>query len=82
MYLSPLFTNFDLLTREKSSLNLDDEIQILISCESDVNAQLALYSYWQESKKKKNFKKENFIEDILTKSFQFQTFTYITQKKT
>ena len=71
MYLSPLFTNFDLLTREKSSLNLDDEIQILISCESDVNAQLALYSYWQESKRKKNFNKENFIEDILTKSFQF-----------
>ena len=46
---------FDIFTKEKSSVSLDDEIQILISCESDVNSQLALYSYWQEAKKKKNF---------------------------
>ena len=62
---------FDIFTKEKSSVSLDDEIQILISSESDVNSQLGLYSYWQDSKKKKNFDKEKFIEDILTKSFQF-----------
>ena len=62
---------FDIFTKQKTKNNLDEEIQILISCESDVSSQLALYSYWQESKKKKSFQKEKFIEDILSKNFQF-----------
>ena len=62
---------FDLFSRKKNKVDLDEEIQILISCETDTNQQLALYSYWQESKKKKNFQKGKFIDDILTKNFQF-----------
>ena len=71
MFCSFSTDKFDIFTKQKTKNNLDEEIQILISCESDVSSQLALYSYWQESKKKKSFQKEKFIEDILSKNFQF-----------
>ena len=71
-----MFTSFskeklDIFSRKKTNVDIDDEIQILISCETDMSQQLALYSYWQQNRKKKTFNKEDFVEDILTKSFQF-----------
>ena len=37
--------------------------------ENDDAKQVTLFNYWQQSKKKKNFDAENFLEDLIAKNY-------------
>ena len=59
----------DVFTAPKSKVNMEEQIETLISAENDDAKQVTLFNYWQQSKKKKNFDAENFLEDLIAKNY-------------
>ena len=57
---------FDLFSEEsREDLDIEDQIQILISCEENSEMRAPLLEYWQSSKSNPEFDASDFVESLL-----------------
>ena len=64
--VTPSTLKFDLFSEEsREDLDIEDQIQILISCEENSETRAALLEYWQSSKSNPEFYASDFVESLL-----------------
>ena len=64
--VTPSTLKFDLFSEEsREDLDIEDQIQILISCEENSETRAALLEYWQSSKSNPEFDASDFVESLL-----------------
>ena len=67
-------------TETKTNLKIDEQIRILLSCVNDPRMRADLYNYWQEVQKDKEYREEEFFNNLLNDRLFFDELICIKTK--